>query len=135
MNIKKYLWMGLGFLSLGMAYVGVVVPGIPFSVFLVFAAYCFTKSSKRMHDWIYNHKVFGPFLSNWQEKRIFPTKLKYVMVLTMLSSLAIMWYTVQNLTLVIATGIIMAMVAIWGFRYPGSEAEWQRRKDAGEKIV
>ena len=49
--IKKYFWMGLGFLSLGMAYVGVVVPGIPFSIFLVFAAYCFAKSSKRMHDW------------------------------------------------------------------------------------
>lgn len=118
--------MGLGFLSLGMAYVGVVVPGIPFSVFLVFAAYCFTKSSKRMHDWIYNHKVFGPFLSNWQEKRIFPTKLKYVMVLTMMSSLAIMWYTVQNLTLIIATGVVMAAVAGWAWRYPGSEEEFEK---------
>lgn len=126
MSIKKYLWMGLGFLSLGMAYVGVVVPGIPFSVFLVFAAYCFTKSSKRMHDWIYNHKVFGPFLSNWQEKRIFPTKLKYVMVLTMMSSLAIMWYTVQNLTLIIATGVVMAAVAGWAWRYPGSEEEFEK---------
>ena len=50
--IKKYIWMGIGFLSLGMAYVGVVVPGIPFSIFLVFAAYCFSKSSKIMHDWL-----------------------------------------------------------------------------------
>ena len=50
--VKKYVWMGLGFLSLGMAYVGVVVPGIPFSIFMVFAAYCFAKSNKKMHDWL-----------------------------------------------------------------------------------
>ena len=56
-----------------MAYVGVVVPGIPFSIFLVFAAYCFAKSSKKWHDWLYNHKYFGPFLTNWVEKKVFPT--------------------------------------------------------------
>ena len=81
--IKKYLWMGLGFLSLGMAYIGVVVPGIPFSIFLVCAAYCFAKSSPRMHAWLYNHKHFGPFLTNWTQKSVFPTKGKYAMVLVM----------------------------------------------------
>ena len=74
--IKKYMWMGLGFLSLGMAYIGFVVPGIPFSIFLVFSAYCFAKSNKRMHDWLYNHKYFGPFLTNWVEKKVFPTWAK-----------------------------------------------------------
>ena len=62
MNIKKYIWMGLGFLSLGMAYIGVIVPGIPFfNLFSLFRLIVFAKSSKRMHDWLYNHKYFGPF--------------------------------------------------------------------------
>ncbi len=43
MNIKKLAWGGLGFLSLGVAYVGVILPGIPFSIPAVFAAYCFAK--------------------------------------------------------------------------------------------
>ena len=89
--------MGLGFLSLGMAYVGVVVPGIPFSIFLVFAAYCFAKSSKRMHNWLYNHKYFGPFLTNWVQKKVFPTKGKYLMILVMASSLAFLWFTTENI--------------------------------------
>ena len=133
--IKKYLYMALGFLCLGMAYVGVVVPGIPFSIFLVIAAWAFAKSSKRMHDWLYNHKYFGPFLTNWVEKRVFPTKGKYAMVIVMSSSLAFLWFTTGNIMAVVWSGGFMAMVAIWAWRYPGTVAEQERRTAAGEKIA
>ena len=86
-RIKKVLWYTTGMISLGLAYIGFVTPGIPFSIFLVFSAYCFSKSSERMHTWIYNHKHFGPFLTNWVEKRIFPQRMKYAMVLVMSSNI------------------------------------------------
>ena len=126
--------MGLGFASLGMAYVGVIVPGIPFSIFLVFAAYCFAKSSKRMHDWLYNHKYFGPFLTNWVQKRVFPTKGKYAMVLVMASSLAFLWFTTENIKAVAWSGGFMELVAIWAWRFPGTVAEHEARTKAGKKI-
>ena len=126
--------MGLGFLSLGMAYVGVIVPGIPFSIFLVFAAYCFAKSSPRMHKWLYNHKYFGPFLTNWVEKRVFPTKGKYAMVLVMSSSLAFLWFSTGNINAVAWSGIFMALVAIWAWRFPGSVEEHTKRTKKGHKI-
>jgi len=132
--IKKYFWMGLGFLSLGMAYVGVIVPGIPFSIFLVFAAYCFAKSSPRMHKWLYNHKYFGPFLTNWVEKRVFPTKGKYAMVLVMASSLAFLYFSTGNLKAFAWSGIFMALVAIWAWRFPGSVEEHTKRTKKGHKI-
>ena len=135
MNIKKYLWMGLGFLSLGMAYLGVILPGLPFSIFLVFAAYCFAKSSKKWHDWLYNHKYFGPFLTNWTQKKVFPTWAKYMMIAVMSSSLAFLWFTTGNIKAVAWSGGFMALVAIWAWRYPGSVEEYQRRKDAGKKIA
>jgi uncharacterized membrane protein YbaN (DUF454 family) len=78
--VKRFLWKILGFISLGMAYVGLITPGIPYSCFVVFAAYCFAKGSPKMHAWLYNHKIFGPFLTNWGEKRVFPTKMKYFML-------------------------------------------------------
>ena len=133
-KIKKYIWMGLGFASLGMAYVGVIVPGIPFSIFLVFAAYRFAKSSKRMHDWLYNHKYFGPFLTNWVQKRVFPTKGKYAMVLVMASSLAFLWFTTENIKAVAWSGGFMALVAIWAWRFPGTVEEHKARIKAGKKI-
>jgi len=132
--IKKYLYMALGFLSLGMAYVGVVVPGIPFSIFLVIAAWAFAKSSKRMHDWLYNHKYFGPFLTNWVQKRVFPTKGKYAMVLVMASSLAFLYFSTGNLKAFAWSGGFMALVAIWAWRFPGSVEEHTRRTKKGHKI-
>jgi uncharacterized membrane protein YbaN (DUF454 family) len=135
MNIKKYLWMGLGFLSLGMAYLGVILPGLPFSIFLVFAAYCFAKSSKKWHDWLYNHKYFGPFLTNWTQKKVFPTWAKYMMIAVMSSSLVFLWVSTGNIKAVAWSGGFMALVAIWAWRYPGSVEEQERRVAAGKKIA
>ncbi len=132
--MKKLFWNTLGFISLGMAYVGVVTPGIPYSPFIVFAAYCFSKGSERMHRWIYNHKIFGPFLTNWNTKRVFPQKMKYFMLIMMTSSLVIMWLTAVPVRGIIYTALFMACVAVWAWRYPSSPEEYHRRKDAGENI-
>jgi len=135
MNIRKALWFTLGMVLLGIAFIGIYLPGLPWSTPAVGSAYCFAKSSQRMHDWIYNHKLFGPFLIGWQEKRIFPTKFKYFMIATMCSSLLIMWATTGNLTAIYWVGSFMFLVCVWGFRYPGSEAEHQRRVDANERVA
>ena len=130
----KYVWLVLGFFCLGMAYIGVVVPGIPFSIFLVAAAYCFAKSSKKMHDWLYNHKYFGPFLTNWVQKRVFPTKGKYAMVIVMASSLAFLWFTTENIKAVAWSGGFMLLVALWAWRYPGTVEEHSNRLENNKKV-
>ena len=132
--IKKAFWNILGFLSLGMAYIGVITPGIPYSPFIVFAAYCFSKGSERMHRWIYNHKIFGPFLTNWNTKRVFPTKMKFFMLGMMSLSLILMFAGGVKLIGIISTAVFMALVAIWAWRFPGSVEEHQRRIDNGEKV-
>ena len=134
LTIKKFLWKCLGFCSLGMAYIGVITPGIPYSPFVVFAAYCFAKGSPRMHTWLYNHKIFGPFLINWGTKRVFPHKMKYFMLAMMSSSLVIMWFTTHNIKAIIYTAITMALVAIWAWKYPGSVEEHTKRIKMGTKV-
>ena len=133
-TVKKFLWKILGFLSLGMAYVGLITPGIPYSCFVVFAAYCFAKGSPRMHAWLYNHKIFGPFLTNWGEKRVFPQKMKYFMLAMMTTSLCIMFFTGVKPIGIISTACFMALVAIWAWRFPGSVAEHDLRIANGRKI-
>jgi uncharacterized membrane protein YbaN (DUF454 family) len=134
MNIKKLFWNILGFLSLGMAYIGVITPGIPYSPFVVFAAYCFSKGSERMHRWIYNHRVFGPFLTNWNTKRVFPQKMKYFMIGMMTLSLVLMTISGVKPIGVISTAVFMAFVAIWAWRYPSSVEEHDKRIAEGKKI-
>lgn len=131
--MKKILFFILGWLCLIMAYIGLVTPGIPFSIFLVGAAYCFARSSKKMENWIYNHKHFGPFLINWEQKRVFPQRGKYAMIAVMSSTLIIMLFFVP-IKGVVFSGIFMALVAIWAWRYPSTVEEWYRRRDNGEKI-
>lgn len=132
-KVKQFAWKVLGFLSLGMAYVGLITPGIPYSCFVVFAAYCFAKGSPKMHAWLYNHKIFGPFLTNWGEKRVFPQKMKYFMLATMTTSLIIMSFTVP-VKGVVYTGIFMLFVAVWAWRFPSSVEEHNERIAAGKKI-
>jgi uncharacterized membrane protein YbaN (DUF454 family) len=134
MTFKKAIWFTLGIICLGLAYIGLVTPGIPFSTPTVGAAYCFAKSSDRMHNWIMNHRIFGPFLRGWSEKRVFPLKAKWLMVLTMDSSLLIVWFTTHNLKLTAGLAVGMLICAIWALRYPSSVEEHDQRIAAGKKI-
>ncbi len=132
--MKKLFWNILGFISLGLAYIGVVTPGFPYSIWVVFAAYCFSKGSERMHRWIYNHKIFGPFLTNWNEKRVFPQKMRYLMLGMMSLSLILMWTGSVKPIGIISTAVFMALVAIWAWRFPNSVEEHDRRKIEGKRI-
>ena len=134
-QIKRYIYMGIGFFCVGMAYIGVITPGIPFSIFLVIAAWAFAKSSPKMEKWLYNHPWFGKFLTNWNKKRVFPTRGKYLMVAMMASTLVITYHLTANLNAIFWSGGFMALVAIWAWRYPGSVEEDNRRVKAGEKIA
>ena len=135
MKLSKALWFATGILCIGVAFIGVVVPGIPWSTPTVIAAFCFARSSDRMHRWLYNHPRFGPFLRGWNEKRIFPRRLKYFMLVTMSTSLLITGVLTSNLMAVLWTGVFMLLVAVWAWRYPDSEEEYQRRVDAGKPVA
>jgi uncharacterized membrane protein YbaN (DUF454 family) len=119
---------------LGVSYIGTVTPGIPWSTPAVAAAFCFAKSSKRWHDYMMYHPLFGEFLRNWSTKRVFPKYGKWAMVITMDISLIVLWFTTQNVQLVLAVGVAMALCAIWALKYPSSSDEYDRRKAAGERI-
>jgi uncharacterized membrane protein YbaN (DUF454 family) len=133
--MKKLFWNCLGFACLGLAYVGVILPGFPYSIWVVAAAYCFSKGSERMHRWLMNHRLFGPFLTNWGEKRVFPTKMKWFMISMMSLSLALMYNSGVASIGIVSTGVVMLLVAVWAWRFPGSVEEWQRRRDNGERIA
>lgn len=133
-KIKKAIWFSLGMIFLGIAYIGIITPGIPWSTPSLIAAYCFARSSERWHNFIMNHKLFGPFIKNWQNGRVFPTYAKWAMFICMDISLLIIWFTTYNVKLTVGVGLFMAFWMIWASKYPGSLEESSRRQQAGEKI-
>ena len=133
-SVKKALWFTAGLLLLGLAYVGLVTPGIPWSTPTVGAAYCFAKSSEKMHNWIMTHKIFGPFLRGWADKRVFPVKARWLMFITMDASLVILWFTTHNWKAVAGTAGLMLLVSIWALRYPKSAEDHDKRIAEGQKL-
>jgi len=133
-NIKKFLYFALGCLCMVMAYIGVITPGIPYSPFVVAAAFCFARSSERAHRWIMTHPIFGLFLTNWSEKRVFPQKMKYLMIAMMTLSLVLMTVSGVKPIGIISTGIFMLLVAVWAWRYPSTPEEHDLRLEQGRKI-
>lgn len=133
-KIKRAFWFTLGIILVGVAYLGVLIPGLPWSTPILGATFCFAKSSPRFHAWIMNHPRFGPFIKNWSTYRVYPTAAKYLMVAVMTTSLVVFFLTVANVKATIYMAITFALIIGWATRYPGSRAEAERRVEAGEKI-
>ena len=133
--MKRYLYLTLGWLCVGMAYIGVITPGIPFSIFLVIAAWAFAKSSKKWHDWLYNHKYFGKFLTGWTKYKVFPQYAKYSMILVMSSSLVFLWYTTYNLNALLWSSSFMFLCAVWAWRYPATKEIADKRIAEGKRVA
>ncbi len=112
--------MAIGFAALFMAYVGVITPGIPFTGFLIIAAWAFSKSSKKWHNYLYSHSIFGPFLHNWETERVFPRKARYLMIVSMWISSTIVWVTTKSLSFTATIVFIMILAILWTNRYPES---------------
>ena len=133
-KVKKAIWFSLGMICLGIAYIGVVTPGIPWSTPTLGAAYCFAKSSKKWHDYLMNHKLFGPFIKDWADGRVYPKKFLWIMFICMDASLVILWFATHNWKIIGGMGVFFALVIAGMSRYPSTKEESDRRKAAGEKL-
>ena len=69
-------WSILGVVLLVIGGVGVVLPLLPTTPFVLAAAGCFAKSSPRMHAWLLANRVFGPVIVNWEKKQCVSLKVK-----------------------------------------------------------
>lgn len=83
------LWLGLGGLFLGLGLLGVVLPVLPTTPFLLLAAGCFARSSPRLHGWLLAHPVFGPPIRNWEENGAISRRAKRLAVGSMAAVLAL----------------------------------------------
>ena len=116
--MKRTILISLGWLCVGLGFVGVFVPGIPTTIFLIIALWAFTKSSKKLRHWLLNHKRFGPILNNWQQHKVVPRRAKILMVVLMSLAVVLFYYSLQNLYLTIGLIIILVSVAIYVISLP-----------------
>ena len=116
--MKRLILITLGWICVGLGFVGIFVPGIPTTIFLIIALWAFTKTSKKLRNWLLHHKRFGPILSNWQEHKVVPRRAKILMVTLMILSVILFHYSLQNLYLTAGLIIILVSVAIYVIALP-----------------
>lgn len=75
-----YLWIALGIVFLLLGGVGVVLPLLPTTPFVLLAAACFAKSSPRLHNWLLRSEVFGPMLQDWERNKCVSARVKKLAV-------------------------------------------------------
>ena len=121
--MKKMILISLGWLCVSLGFIGIFVPGIPTTIFLIIALWAFTKSSKKLRDWLLNHKRFGPILNNWQQHKVVPRRAKILMVVLMSLASILFYYSLQNLYLTIGLVIILVLVAIYVISLPSKIPE------------
>ena len=121
--MKRTILISLGWLCVGLGFVGVFVPGIPTTIFLIIALWAFTKSSEKLRLWLLNHKRFGPILNNWQEHKVVPRRAKILMVVLMSLAVILFYYSLQSLILTIGLIIILVSVAIYVISLPSKVPE------------
>ncbi|MGD2064395.1 MAG: YbaN family protein [Nitrospirota bacterium] len=74
----RALLIVLGFLCVGLAAVGIALPGLPTTPFLLLAAACFARSSERFYQWLLGNRVFGPMIRDWRETRSMSRRSKAI---------------------------------------------------------
>lgn len=102
----KILLNVIGCIAVVLAVLGVFLPLLPTTPFLLLASACFVRSSDRMHRWLRNHPIFGEYLRNFEDKRALPLRAKVV-------SLVLLWpsmiYSIYLVKPVLLRGMLLAI--------------------------
>ena len=114
----RIILLSLGFLCVGLAFIGIFVPGIPTTPFLIVALWAFAQSSKKFHAWLLNHKRFGAVLRNWESHKVVPIKAKITMVILQITAVAMIQYSLNNIFITISLAVLLLCVASYVISLP-----------------
>ena len=120
----KYLLLACGFLSLALGIAGIFLPVVPTVPFLIVSAYCFSKSSPRLHAWLYRQKTIGKLWRDWDRERSIPLRAKILSTVMLIGSILLSdLYLELSAPIIISMSAIFAavLIYIWTRALPSSE--------------
>ena len=115
----RFAFAALGTLFLLLGIVGVFLPILPTTPFLLLATACYARSSRRFYNWLMNHPAFGPLIVEWRAYRSIPRKIKLTAVITMtLTFGSSILFFVHDARLQLALAAFGLTMATWLYRIP-----------------
>jgi len=115
-------WITAGTISLGLGIIGIVLPVLPTTPFLLLTAYCYDRGSERLHEWLMNNRVFGGYIRNYSEGRGIPLRAKITAISALWVTMGISaylfmpWPWVRILLIIIAAVVTIHLIRLPTFR-------------------
>lgn len=108
---RHWLLAILGWACVGLGVIGIFLPLLPTTPFLLLALWAFARSSRRFHQWLLNHRILGRFVAEWERHHVIPVRAKVVSLTAMGLSLCWVvfftttpWYGVAGMALIMVYG-------------------------------
>ena len=103
--ILSKILIGSGTFFLIIGIIGIFIPILPTTPFLLLAAACYTRGSKKFYNWLINNKLFGEYIKNYREKRGIPLSVKII-------SITILWITIAFSAFIIVSNFLIQIILI-----------------------
>ena len=118
-SVKKGIYLVVGAISLAAGILGVFLPVLPTTPFILLSAWCFFRSSSKIYNWVISNERFGPTIENYQEGRGITrsTKIKAVVMMWLTISASIYFY-ITNTYLIAFLYIIAISVTVYLYKLP-----------------
>jgi len=114
----RYFYLISGILLVAIGVIGIFLPILPTTIFLILASACFIKSSPQANEWLRNHKILGMYIKNYQDKSGLTIKSKIINIifLWMMISVSALFFTelmyIKLLLLAIAIGVTIHLLMV-----------------------
>lgn len=123
--LRRHIFNILGVFSVMLAVIGIILPVMPTTVFLLLAAYFFARGSEKFHDWFSQNKLFGRYLDNYRSGRGMTRGSKFISLLFLWAGITYSTYSVEMtwlkiLLLAIAVGVTVHVLKIKTYREENS---------------
>lgn len=104
-SLMKYILAFIGTVSLVLGVIGIFLPVLPTTPFLLLSAALYLRSSRRLYNWLLSHRHLGPYIKNFYEKRAIPLRVKIV-------SVSLLWITLLYCAFFVASAWWMRILFI-----------------------
>lgn len=114
----RLLWGMGGVAALGLGAAGIVLPLLPTVPFVLLAAFCFSRSSDRLHDWLVAHDIFGPMIRDWRESGAISPRAKRLATLSVGAAFGLSLALGLRTGLLVVQAIVLSAVLIFIWTRP-----------------
>jgi uncharacterized protein len=111
-TVRWLLWTA-GSISLALGIIGVVLPGLPTTPFVLLAAACYAKASPRLHGWLLNHRFMGPMIRDWETHRSLTRRTKTMAQVSMVLMVGLSAWGFRHQPVVLVVLLVAAAIGVW----------------------